>query len=183
MKNVPFEVSCTFQKQWDKYNKLPDLAKKMIFMEVNGRIMPDLVTFDIYSYNPDLHDRPIEVILDIALSQYAFHNKIPGAIYFEPQHEIEIDDQIYRVDFYFDTEFLKNSGYAVDKRLKLVIECDEHDLRHITKEQVNKDYERNSTLKTAGYEVLRFSETQIYEEPYQCAKEIYDYIFQQIKIS
>lgn len=50
-----------------------------------------------------------------------------------------------------------------------------------TKEQVQKDNEREYDLKMAGYEILRFSGTQIFNNPIKCAEDTYNYIIKKIK--
>ena len=42
-------------------------------------------------------------------------------------------------------------------------------------------FKREYDLKMAGYEVLRFSGSQIYNEPFKCAEDTYNYIMKIIK--
>ena len=58
----------------------------------------------------------------------------------------------------------------------MVIECDGHDFHKLTKSRVSHDNQRDYDLKIAGYDVLHFSGSQIYSDPYKCAKEVYEYI-------
>ena len=58
----------------------------------------------------------------------------------------------------------------------MLVECDGHDFHEKTKEQVEKDNEREYELKMAVYEILRFSGSQIYNNPFKCANDVYDYL-------
>lgn len=60
--------------------------------------------------------------------------------------------------------------------MKLVIECDGHNFHEKTKEQVIRNNERDYDLQLAGYKVLHFSGSQIYESPLSCANDIYNFI-------
>lgn len=64
---------------------------------------------------------------------------------------------------------------------KLIIECDGYEFHQKTRQQVQKDNEREYDLKMAGYEILRFSGSQIYNEPLKCAEDTYNYIMKKIK--
>lgn len=46
---------------------------------------------------------------------------------------------------------------------------------------MQRDNEREFDLKMAGYDVLRFSGTQIYNNPFKCAKDTYYYIVKRIR--
>lgn len=127
---------------------------------------------------------PIEKIFISAFDLYLeLENK--ENIFLSSQKEIICNNKTYYADFCYDAddylsqlnfkEKLKNSNF------KLIIECDGHDFHEKTKEQVKKDNERQLDLKMAGYDVLRFSGTQIYNEPLNCAKNTYDYIIKKIQ--
>lgn len=57
-----------------------------------------------------------------------------------------------------------------------MIECDGHEFHEKTKEQVIYDNEREYKLKSAGYDVLHFSGSEIYNNPYECAEKTLNYI-------
>lgn len=63
----------------------------------------------------------------------------------------------YRVDFLYINEF--------------VIELDGHDF-HSGKEQRDRDYERERYLQNAGYEVIRFTGTQVMRNPRNCISDM-----------
>lgn len=85
---------------------------------------------------------------------------------YNTQKEIAVDGKIYRADIYIQLRLYQQEDY------KIVIECDGHDYHEKTKEQVKMNNKRERALKSAGYEVLRFSGSEIYENPYRCASEI-----------
>jgi very-short-patch-repair endonuclease len=78
-----------------------------------------------------------------------------------PQQQIDR----YRVDFLIE---LRYAG-----RVKaIVVECDGHDYHERTKEQAAKDKSRDRYLVAKGYPVLRFTGSEIYRSPEQCAAEV-----------
>lgn len=93
------------------------------------------------------------------------------------QKEIKANGKKYIVDFYFEEDEYVNK-FNTDK--KIIIECDGYEFHQKTKEQVQKDNEREYNLKMAGYEILRFSGTQIYNNPFKCAEDTYNYIIKRI---
>ena len=76
--------------------------------------------------------------------------------------QVEIDK--YRVDF----ELVNN----YDK--KIIVECDGYDFHQKTKEQVKNDNQRERDLKKLGYEVVRFSGSEIFEDAEKCVRELLD---------
>ncbi len=93
-----------------------------------------------------------------------------------PQKEVNVGNKKYYLDFCFIAE---DCGYESD--YKLAIECDGHDFHEKTKEQVIRDNERTLDLKMAGYDLLRFSGSQIYNEPFKCAAKTMKYILKKVK--
>lgn len=90
----------------------------------------------------------------------------------------------YCIDFEFNAnDYLTHPDFEdkiKNKDYKLAIECDGYEFHQKTKEQVQKDNEREFALKMAGYDVIRFSGTQIYKEPLKCAINTYNYILKHI---
>ena len=75
-----------------------------------------------------------------------------------PGITIESQFQIskYRVDFLVNNEF--------------IIEIDGHEY-HKTTDQREADYYRERQLQHMGYTVIRFTGTEVYHSPYNCAME------------
>ena len=61
------------------------------------------------------------------------------------------------------------------------IECDGHDFHEKTKEQVTRDRKRERELIEDGYTVIRFSGTEIYNDPFKCASQVFKIIFNYIR--
>lgn len=84
-----------------------------------------------------------------------------GVWHIEPQFEIQ---KYLIVDFVI--------LFPQYSKLKIVIECDGHDFHEKTKEQVKKDKQRDRTLTKLGFKILRFSGSEIYNNPKNCVMEI-----------
>lgn len=148
----------------ETFLKAPRKAQEIFFV---GVALTDVPPFAVKTYfptptiEPDL--TPIETIFKIAYDVYCatseckFHR-------LESQYEINLsENKRYIVDFY-------------NEESNLIIECDGHDFHQKTKKQVVYDNQREYNLKMAGYNIVRFSGSQIYNEPFKCAKETYTYI-------
>jgi very-short-patch-repair endonuclease len=72
----------------------------------------------------------------------------------------------YRVDFLILVR-CKDGGWR-----RLVIECDGPDFHERTKEQAARDRARDRTLTAAGYEVFRFTGSEIHRDPTACADQV-----------
>lgn len=186
------------ERSLETFLKLPRQAQKLLWATLE---IPQVSHFFAINGPCDEEDikslTPIEIIFKIAFELVCFMNdaKIPiekignpidGSpveimIYntrLEQQKEIIIDDKKYVVDFIFDGE----NGDFAEKigQIKVIIECDGHDFHHKTKKQVEYDNERQLALQTVGYEVIRFSGSQIYKDPLGCAEKAYKYIMSMI---
>ena len=166
------------------FMSLPERAQEIWFQyceesykknDYDNLLFPNIYGFDRYTYC----ESPIEVILGFAYDLVLFDEGSPD-IFLQPQYEVSIDGSKFRLDFAFiaeDSELIdfKNNDF------KLAIECDGHEFHERTKEQVVRDNEREYLLKMDGFEVLRFSGSQIYNKPFRCARQIYDYISSRVK--
>jgi hypothetical protein len=72
-----------------------------------------------------------------------------------------------RVDIFFTK--LNSEKY------KLVVECDGYEW-HKSKDSFIRDRKRDRALKAAGYDVFRFSGTEIIRDPISCGSELHKYI-------
>lgn len=127
---------------------------------------------------------PIEQIFITAFSIYCkYTNK--EEIYLLSQKEVTCNDKKYFVDFSFEADDyladLTLGNKIKNTNFKLAIECDGYEFHQKTKEQVKQDNEREFDLKMAGYDVLRFSGTQIFNNPIKCAEDTYNFIMKKIK--
>lgn len=82
----------------------------------------------------------------------------------------------YRADFAIKRYELKygGAGRVVLSSQTILVECDGHEFHERTKEQASRDKSRDRELHSAGFLVLRFSGSEIWEDPYKCATQIMD---------
>lgn len=125
-------------------------------------------------------ESPIEQLLSMALENlnikntYIF-NPFIDVVEIEKQTEIKCNGKKYRVDFYIPVIY-KNQEEKV-----FIIECDGYEFHQKTKQQVERDNARTRDLQKAGYEIIRFSGTEIWHRPYKCAKEVLNIILSKCK--
>lgn len=62
-------------------------------------------------------------------------------------------------------------GFAGD-RLMLAVECDGHNYHNKTKEQARHDRKRDRWLQSRGWQVIRFTGSEIHKDPGACAQEV-----------
>lgn len=130
-------------------------------------------------WESDTIKSPIEQIFITAFDIYILLNNKEN-IYLIEQEEEKYKNKKYYIDFVFKADDYLSNLVLRDKiknhKYKLAIECDGYEFHQKTKEQVEKDNEREFDLKMLGYDVLRFSGTQIYNNPLKCAEDTYNYI-------
>lgn len=124
-------------------------------------------------------ESPIEQLMAINLCLIekkfcGFLNNI-DFIGLEPQVNISVDNKNYRIDFLIEIAFKYNEKH--EDLISIVIECDGYDFHQKTKEQVEKDYEKERLLQMNGYYVLRFSGSEIYNNLFNCRQIIIDFIY------
>lgn len=98
----------------------------------------------------------------------------------EPQKTITTwSDQRYRVDFYiYLTRFRHHirrpapADESWPELGKLVVEVDGHEFHDRTKQQASSDRTRDRQLTLDGYRVVRFTGSDVYNDPEQCAEDI-----------
>lgn len=55
---------------------------------------------------------------------------------------------------------------------RLIVECDGHDFHERTKEQASKDRSRDRWAQGAGYEIFRFTGSELWRDPLGCVKQV-----------
>lgn len=150
----------------DVFEKLPQRAKELIFEHNDINILEDIGFYFEYC------ESPIELIMITSIEIYK--KEKDKYIYYEPQYEININEKKYVADFVIYGDSLVNPGLSED--FKLIIECDGFYYHHCNKKQVEYDNKREYDLKMEGYNILRFTGSEIYNEPLECAKKIFNYI-------
>lgn len=161
-----------------------------LFLESPKKVQQLLMTpLAIEAFYPDFWNdesikSPIEQIFITAFEIYCKYNNKEN-IYLFPQKEVICNKKRYYIDFEFEADDYLSHLILGEKiknpNFKLAIECDGYEFHQKTKEQVQRDNEREYDLKMAGYEVLRFSGTQIYNKPLKCAEDTYNYIMRKIE--
>lgn len=58
---------------------------------------------------------------------------------------------------------------------KLVVECDGHEYHERTKEQAAKDRSRDRRLTSLGFDVFRFTGSELWRDPWGCASQVHDW--------
>ena len=113
-------------------------------------------------------ESPIEQMMSLALHKELRNAEIPSLltiIDIDRQAEIKCKEKTYRVDFLIPVIYWNKSEW-------LVVECDGYEFHQKTEEQVERDNIRTRILQREGYTVIRFSGTEVYKKPYQCAREV-----------
>lgn len=169
MENI-FKIYKESEMYLQEFLNAPKKAQQLILLPlINARFYPTIMCENIIS--------PIEQIFITAFDLYLRTDNKKNIFLFS-QAPIKIEDKRYVVDFLFEEDEFVNK-FNTNK--KIIIECDGYEFHQKTKEQVQHDNEREYKLKMAGYEVIRFSGSQIYNNPLKCAEDTYNYIMKSIK--
>ena len=123
-------------------------------------------------------ESPIEQLMYIALKKL-FRNFED----FRDEYIFNIDSQKKIGKSKFRTDISLSFGDAEKRVMHLyAIECDGHEFHEKTKEQVRRDRERERYLMKKGYKVIRFSGSEIVEDPNECAREVWTIIKNDFKM-
>lgn len=170
----------------DCFETLPERGKEILFSAMYHmcyREDGDLNDFFHMGFTDYTKcESPIEKILCVAVDVVQFMRREEfdnWLFYWIPQCDVEDNNKTYRVDFMLTLEFF-SEDYSNRSSVDIVIECDGYEFHQKTKQQVKHDNEREMRIKLLGYDVLRFSGTQIYENPMKCANDIIDYAITKI---
>lgn len=129
-------------------------------------------------------ESPIEMIFDVAFNLTSIMatrcKNIPISFWLQSQAPVKCNNKNYRADFMFNTEEYDLCDIKFENDYKLIIECDGHDFHEKTKAQVTKNNERDMDLKKAGYDVIHFNGSQIFNNPMKCANDTIDLIIENI---
>lgn len=125
------------------------------------------------------YESPVEEILGKALSREtgddgACKDNYGNLVYTTMECQIEILNSKYRVDFLLTSNKQEDGTFVLNKP-PLVIECDGHDFHEKTKEQAKRDKQRDRDCLLAGYNVMRFTGSEIYNDVEKCIQEIEEY--------
>lgn len=186
-------VKKSFNDVWNVRNleiflAMPKKAQELIFATFGD---PETahwlsIAFD-YTEEDIARLTPIEIIFDVAFfiySGFAVSDNVDAVfpccqLELIKQEPVFIDGKKYIPDFLFDGSQADCYDSPKTERvrgIKVAIECDGHEFHQKTKLQVARDNERELALKMHGYDVIRFSGSQIYNDPLGCAEKAFKYI-------
>lgn len=117
-------------------------------------------------------------MLDVGIENINSYNPFIDVVIIEKQSQIVIEGKTYYADFMLPVSYYKKTknGFEIDFTKNFIVEVDGHEFHQKTKEQVERDNERERALQKAGYEVIRFSGTEIYHKAFRCADEVLSFI-------
>lgn len=151
-----------WQEHWDSYDRrVKDLISELIEHKL----------IQLFCHI-DYCESPIEQLLYIALLEIS-EVRINFQHIILPQEKVNCGDNNYRVDFLI---LIGDYIYNRDKCIKLVIECDGHPFHEKTKAQAARDKQRDRNLIAAGYQVMHFTGSEIWQDPFKCAHEVIEMI-------
>lgn len=154
----------------EEFLKQPKRVQELILVNnLREGIVPTTFCEEIESPIEQIFKTAFDLYIDLLEKEH---------IFLFSQMPIKIGNKRYVADFYFEQDQYVNK---FDTNKKIIIECDGHEFHQKTKEQVKRDNEREYALKMAGYEIIRFSGSQIYNEPFKCVEDTYNYIMKSIK--
>lgn len=88
----------------------------------------------------------------------------------------------FHVDFLIiGYEYLSDPGVerpGVYRAGEVIVECDGHEFHERTKQQAQRDRSRDRELQRSGYRVFRFTGSELFKDPFACAKESFNAAFQ-----
>lgn len=166
----------------DSFLSLPRKAQLLFFEDLEQHCASGFENgYAIYYQTGLCYDScksPIEKIFNLAFDKRMWDLKKLDIEYeLNPQYEIIANNHKYFADFF--VSFVDDE--QMEQSLKIIIECDGHEFHQKTKAQVKRDNERDYDLKIAGYDVIHFSGSQVYNDPIKCADDTILYIDTKIK--
>lgn len=72
----------------------------------------------------------------------------------------------------YRADFVVRCTYDDKRKLRIVVECDGHDFHERTKEQASHDKRRDRLFQRLGYQVFRFTGSDITKDANGCAREV-----------
>lgn len=103
--------------------------------------------------------------IEVISQGYAFNGVPYAATVIVPQYEVSGPSGKMRFDF----ALMKSPGMEAE----IAIECDGHDFHERTKEQAKSDRSRDRAIQARGLKILRFTGSEIHNDPFGCAAEVF----------
>jgi very-short-patch-repair endonuclease len=137
-------------------------------------------------------ESPIELALCFALAIvgregqrgviFSFPDSCLGDTEADFQLRIQPQAQLgdYRVDFLVTGQLIDPDGFQnFDK--PVIVEADGFDFHDKTREQTIRDRKRDRDLQTQGFSVFRYAGSEIWANPFRCAKEVIGFVLEDIE--
>lgn len=164
------------QREVEEFDRLPMRCKEMFFECLNDYSFPH-ETLTICCIPDKECNSPIEKIFYMSMNIVIIKYGID--MYLIPQYEVVTDTKKYITDFTF---LYRESGSNEDySETNIIVECDGHNYHKRTKEQISYENNRELEIKNKGYDIIHFSGSQIYNNPYGCAERTIDYILNKMR--
>lgn len=189
IEKVKNELSNTWNdRNLEIFLAMPKKAQELIFATIGEPETAHWVSIAFDYTEEDIAKlTPIEVIFDVAFSiynEFTVRDNVDAVfpccqLELLQQEPVFIDGKKYIPDFLFDgsqADCYDSPKTERVREIKVAIECDGHEFHQKTKLQVARDNERELALKMHGYDVIRFSGSQIYNDPLGCAEKAFKYI-------
>ncbi len=164
----------SFDKRWEEVMFLEELQSE--WQALNPRVRQEIIELCL--------NRAVLLVNELSYCESSIEQLLAAHLvylaerkgYFEndaliinPQTTIRTPAGEFRVDFYL--------AASIDGQgIQLVVECDGHDFHEKTKEQARRDKKRDRALKLAGFDVIRFAGSEIWENPRACAQEVFRHL-------
>ena len=153
----------------------PIEIRNMLAKDVDECITANVSNFELrLLYSLIDCESPIEQSLSMGFEIYIYNPYIKDLTVIK-QKDIIANGKKYRADFLIVVNYKRKNG--VEPKL-FVIECDGYEWHQKSKQQVEKDNIRTRDLQKSGYEVIKFSGTEIYHRCDDCVKEIISIIIE-----
>jgi len=116
--------------------------------------------------NACIVESPIEALMDFALylEMHSYRDCYDQNFIFNYEPQAKVGK--YRVDFLLSCD---NGNYVI-------VECDGHEYHEKSKKQAARDKSRDRDLQSKGYIALRFTGSEIYKNPFQCAEKAFSVV-------
>lgn len=97
-------------------------------------------------------------------------------VMFIPQFAMHFGKKHFRADFLFLQLVEDAENERVNDVKKVVVEVDGHDFHERTKEQARNDRSRDRFMLREGFYVLRYTGSEVFNNPYVVAREIREFV-------
>lgn len=114
-------------------------------------------------------DSPIEALYTATFYVMRRHLNVPDEPVVLVQQQVEIGH--YRADVVFVCKT------AEGQHKRLVVELDGHEFHERTKEQAAKDRARDRWMLEQGLTVIRFTGSEVWNDPFSCCHQTAEHIF------